>query len=68
MKKKLYFNLNNGEGEGGIMKLSGVVAWIKGDMEANYPGEDGTPEDELPEYTLSPVWLTDKEYEALPNQ
>jgi hypothetical protein len=37
MKKKLYYALDNGEGEGGVMDLSGCMAWINGDMEANNP-------------------------------
>ena len=64
--KKLYYSLDDGGGEGGIMELSGCLEWINGDMEANYDGV--TNPDELPEYTLTPIWLTDAEYDALPEQ
>ena len=66
--KKLYYALDNGEGEGGTMELSGCMEWIKGDMESNYPDGQKMPEDELPSYTLTPVWMTDEEYEELPDQ
>lgn len=66
--KKLYFRLDNSEGEGGIMELSGCMEWIKGDLAANYPDAENMPEDERPEYTLTPVWITDEEYDALPDQ
>lgn len=68
MKKELYYALDNGEGEGGIMDLSGCFEWIKGDMEANYPDAENMDQADLPQYTLTPVWYTDEEYEALPDQ
>ncbi len=68
MEKKLYYSLDNSEGEGGVMELSGCVEWIKGDMEANYPDAENMPEEDRPQYTLTPVWMTDAEYEALPDQ
>lgn len=68
MEKKLYYALDNGEGEGGIMELSGCMAWIDGDLKANYPDAENMPEDERPVYSLSPVWMTDAEYDALPEQ
>ena len=68
MEKKLYYELDNGEGEGGVMELSGCIAWIEGDMAANYPDAENMSSDDLPNYTLTPVWYTDEEYEALPEQ
>lgn len=68
MGKELYFTLDDGQGEGGTMKLSGCVEWIKEDMEVNYPGNEYTKEEDLPQYTLTPVWMTKKEYDELPEQ
>lgn len=61
-EKKLYFQLSDGVDVSNItMELSGVMEWINGDIE--YSKECG---DEIKEYTLSPVWLTDDEYNNLP--
>lgn len=68
MDKKLYYLLDNRDGEGGIMGLSGCMEWIKGDMEANYPDAENLPDDEKPQYTITPVWMTDEEYENLPDE
>jgi hypothetical protein len=68
MEKKLYYSLHNQDGEGGIMELSGCMEWIKGDLESNYPNSETLSEEDLPHYTLTPVWMTDQEYEALPDQ
>jgi Mg2+/Co2+ transporter CorC len=67
-KRHLYYVLDNGYGEGGVMGLSDCMEWIKGDMEANFPDAKNMPEDELPNYTLTPIWYTDEDYEALPDQ
>lgn len=68
MAKKLYYHLDDGEGEGGIMELSGCMEWIKGDLASNYPDAENMKADDLPQYTLTPTWMTDEEYEALPDQ
>lgn len=43
-----------------LMELSGCIAWIEGDSD-NY--KEG---DEMPEYTITPVWMTDEEFNNLP--
>lgn len=68
MEKKLYYSLDNGEGEGGVMDLSSCMAWIDGDMKANYANSINMPPEDQPNYTLTPIWYTDAEYEALPDQ
>ncbi len=67
MEKKLYYQLETAGGEGGTMELSGCMEWIKGDMEANYP-YPADLEQQVEFYTLTPIWLTDAEYDALPEQ
>lgn len=63
MEKKIFYSLDNGFGEGGIMTLGACMQWIDGDMADFNPNEyDGR------EYTLTPVWMTDEEYNALPDQ
>jgi len=42
------------------MELSGVMAWIQGDE------EEVTPEDDERYYTIVPIWLTDEEFDNLP--
>jgi hypothetical protein len=60
-KKKLYYNLSDADGAIGVMALSGCMAYIKADM------EDNTPDDvEDKEFTITPIWLTDKQYRDLP--
>lgn len=58
MKKKLYFKLSDGIDVNGIvMELSGIMAWIENDE----------PDPEFPKvYTITPIWLTDKEFNHLP--
>jgi hypothetical protein len=63
-EKKLYYRLGHSEGYV-IMELSGCMEWIKADMEAGEYNEN-TPDFEKPEYTLEPMWLTEEEYDALP--
>lgn len=58
MEKKLYFKLSdNGDVSGIVMDLSDVMEWIK---------NDEFDEGDQVEYTLIPVWLTDDEFENLP--
>lgn len=60
-EKKLFFALSdNTDGDRGTMTLDGAFAWIKADT------EKASQEDLEVEYTLIPVWLTDEEYDALP--
>lgn len=62
MGKKLYYQLSDGgDYENIVMELSGCMSWIEGDMEANY--NEG---DELPEYTITPIWMTEEEFNNLP--
>lgn len=68
MEKRLYYTLSDRDGEGGTMELSGCMEWIRGDMASNYIGSENCLPEDLPEYTLTPVWMTDEEYEALPEQ
>ena len=67
MEKKLYYLVRSSYGESVTAHLSGCMEWIKGDMEANFQDSINLPEDDRPQYTLDPVWLTDEEYEALPD-
>lgn len=63
-EKKLYYQLSDGADVSKVvMELSGAVTWIEEGMKDFSPD---TPEDELPEWTLNPVWLTDEEFNALP--
>jgi hypothetical protein len=59
-KKKLYFNFDNGDTET-VMELSGCTAFIKADME----GKTEKDTEDL-QYTLTPIWLTDKGFKNLP--
>lgn len=64
MEKKLYYQLSdNADVSRIVMKLSGAMTWIEEDMK-EFPA--GTPEDEMPEYTITPLWLTDEEFDNLP--
>lgn len=57
--KKLYWQLSdNGDVSKVVMDLSGAFEWIKND--------DCIDESSNVEYTLTPIWMTDEEYEALP--
>ena len=61
MEKKLYYQLSDGGDYSNVtMELSGVMAWIEGDKD-NY--NEG---DEMPEYTITPVWMTEEEFNNLP--
>jgi hypothetical protein len=60
MEKNLKYKLGKSDGEGVVSSLWGCLHWIEGDMAANY-----TPADELPTYTLTPMWLTEKEFLSL---
>lgn len=61
-EKKLYFQLSDGADYSGVtMDLSGVTTWIEGDAD-NYK-ED---EEDMPEYTITPVWMTEEEFDNLP--
>lgn len=64
MEKKLFYVVDNGDASC-TAELSGCLAWMDGDMEANEYREQ-TPPDDLPTYTFSPVWMTDEEYDKLP--
>lgn len=58
--KKLYFTLSdNADTKLITMELSGCMAWIEGEGLTEESSEDV-------QYTLTPVWMTDEEFEALP--
>lgn len=60
MEKKLYFELADNADTGGvILKLSGAMAWIEGDIDNQGEGSEI-------QYTLTPVWMADEEFENLP--
>lgn len=62
MEKKLYFKLSDGvDASNIVMELSGCMEWIKGDVDGIIQSDS-----EDYEYTLVPVWLTDKEFNNLP--
>jgi len=62
MKKKLYFQLSdNCDIQGLTMELSGCMEMIQSEMEFASP--DDAHEFE---FTLKPIWLTDKEFKNLP--
>lgn len=62
MDKKLYYQLSDGFDVSNItMDLDGCMEWIKNDMAE----KKETDADEI-EYTITPIWLTDAEYENLP--
>lgn len=64
MEKKLYYQLSdNADVSKIVMGLSGAMTWIEEDMK-EFP--EGTSEDEMPEYTITPLWLTDEEFDNLP--
>lgn len=64
MEKKLYYQLSDGADISKIvMGLSGAMTWIEEDIK-EFPV--GTPEDEMPEYIITPVWMTDEEFNNLP--
>lgn len=61
---KLYFIVDNGDSS-----ITGdyeaCIAFIKADMEGS-EYNDTTPDDDLPEYTMNPVWMTEEEFDNLP--
>ena len=62
--KKLYFQLSDGiDIVKVVQELSGAMTWIEEDMKEY---SELTDDIELPVYTLEPIWLTDEEYENLP--
>lgn len=61
MEKKLYYQLSDGgDYEGVTMELSGIMSWIEGDQDNCKEGDD------MPEYTITPVWMTEEEFNNLP--
>ena len=61
MEKKLYYKLSDNADVCEItMDLSGCMAWIEADMEGVSEGEDER------EFTITPIWMTEQEYENLP--
>lgn len=64
MEKKLYYKFSDGgDYSNVIMELSGVMAWIEGDQ-SNF--EEG--DDDVPEYTITPVWMTEEEFNNIPER
>jgi hypothetical protein len=60
--KKIWYQLSdNFDVSGVVMDITGVSAWIEGDMADLKPGEEIEKE-----YTIVPIWLTDEEFENLP--
>lgn len=61
MGKKLYYQLSDGGDYWNVtMELSGIMAWIEGDQDNCKEGDD------MPEYTITPVWMTEEEFNNLP--
>lgn len=59
--KKLYYQFSDGFDVSKIvLDLTGIMEWIESDMEQWSEG------DEMPEYKIEPIWLTDEEFENLP--
>jgi hypothetical protein len=62
MDKKLYYQLSDGGDYSGVtMELSGIMSWIEGDQENCAEGNE-----DMLEYTITPIWLTDEEFNNLP--
>jgi hypothetical protein len=58
---KLYYQFSdNADVSNIVMPLEDCIEWIKSDME----GLDENSKDI--EYTITPIWMTEKEYEKLP--
>jgi hypothetical protein len=65
MEKKLYFKLSDSGDVGNVvLALDGCMEWIKNDTD-NYNHEI-MEEKDFPEYTLVPVWMTEEEFDNLP--
>jgi hypothetical protein len=61
MAKKLYYQLSdNADVSKIVMELSDCMTWIEEDMNGVSEGEDER------EFTITPIWLTDEEFENLP--
>jgi hypothetical protein len=58
MEKKLYYKFSDGQDVSKvIMELSGCIAWIEStEQDTDFPNT----------FTLEPVWLTNEEYEQIP--
>lgn len=64
MENKCYYTISDNSGEYNIvMTLDGCMEWIKNDND-NY-GEY-VPEDERPVYYITPIWMTEEEFNNLP--
>jgi len=60
--KKLYYQLSDSADVSNVvMELSGVMSWIEGDMEG-FNHETDEPR----QYIIEPIWLTDEEFDNLP--
>jgi hypothetical protein len=61
-QKKLYYQLSDGADASNIvMELSGCMAWIEGEQP-----KTEAEETEDRQYTLTPIWLTDRQFKKLP--
>ena len=63
--KNLYYRLE-ADDYNVIMELSGCFEWIKtscADIERE--NHVDTPEGDMPEYVITPVWMTDEEFANL---
>jgi len=60
MEKKLFFELSdNADTHNVVLTLDGAMAWIEGDI-------DNQGEDSEIQYILTPVWMTEEEFDNLP--
>lgn len=65
--KKLYYRLEADDYNVIMTDLEGCFAWLTtscGDIEKENLFD--TKEEDMPEYTITPVWMTDEEYSNLP--
>lgn len=63
--KKLYYRLE-ADDYNVIMDLSGCFEWIKSSVQDVERGNlFDTKESEMPEYIITPVWMTDEEFSNL---
>ena len=66
MEKKLYYRLE-ADDYNVIMDLEGCFEWIRtscGDIERENLFD--TKEEDMPQYIISPVWMTEEEFNNLP--
>lgn len=61
MDKQLYYTLNGGACDNLIMSLTDCMKWIKDDI-----GEMTEVKSANVQFTITPVWMTKKEFENLP--